>query len=101
MVTEYLLYPEEWKPYRSLQKIIWKPDERNYPQRSIRERLERIRLINFERGQGKEFYKRYFRRANMCDILILLSLPICSSCMQESKINYIKYHIPERLRKQG
>jgi hypothetical protein len=101
MVTEYLLYPEEWKPYRSLQKIIWKPDERNYPQRSIRERLERIRLINFEHGQGKEFYKRYFRRANMCDILILLSLHICSSCMQESKINYIKYHIPERLRKQG
>jgi hypothetical protein len=34
-VTEYLLYPEEWRPYRSLQKIVWKPDEKNYPHRSV------------------------------------------------------------------
>jgi hypothetical protein len=69
-------------------------------------RLERIRLINFEQGQGKEFYKRYFRMANKCDILNLLSLPICSSCIDASKvkgprINYIKDLVPKRLRKLG
>jgi hypothetical protein len=104
-ITEYLLHPEEWRPYRPSQRIVWKPSEKNYPQRSIRERLERIRLINFESGQGKEFYKRYFRMANMCDILILLSLPICSSCMSDpkntSKIKYIKYRIPATIRKHG
>lgn len=105
VVTEYLLYPEEWRPYRTSQKIVWKPNEKNYPQRSVRERLERIRLINFERRYGKDFYKRYFRRANMCDILNLLSLPICSSCMSDpknaSRINYIKSRTPMALRKQG
>src|SRR5919202_4585582 len=54
---------------------------------------------------GKKFYKRYFRSATICDILNLLSLPICSSCMNNpdnaSKINYIKSPIPMRVRKQG
>jgi hypothetical protein len=104
-VTDYLLYPEEWKQYWKTQKILWKPDEKKYPQRSIRERLERIRLLNFERKKGKEFYKRYFRKATMCDIVILLSLPVCSSCMQDPKlastIDYRKYHIQKYLRKQG
>jgi hypothetical protein len=106
-ITDYLilLQPEEWKRYKNTQKILWNPDEKNYPQRSIRERLERIRLINFERKKGKEFYKKYFRKATMCDILILLSLPVCSSCMQNpelsAKIDYRKYHIQKSLRKQG
>lgn len=109
IITEYFLYPEEWKPFRTQQKILWDQDERNYPQRSIRERLERIRLLNFESKGGKEFYRKYFRTATMCDILILLSLPICSSCIQKSdlatnkiqKINYRVYHISRSVRKQG
>ena len=105
LITEFLLYPEEWKPYRAIQKIVWNPDEKNYPQRSIRERLERIRLINFESKDGKQFYQKYFTKATMYDILILLSLPICHSCMQDPKIggkvNCRKYHVSTILRKQG
>lgn len=100
-VTEYLLYPEEWRPYRKTHKIIWNPDDKNYPQRSIRERLERIRLINLERKEGTEFYKKYFRKATGCDIHTLLSLPVCSSCMQKTPKNYTKFHTSMDLRKRG
>ena len=30
IINDYLLYPDEWKPYKTIQKILWKPDEKNY-----------------------------------------------------------------------
>ena len=42
----YFLDTEEWKPYRSIQKVTWKMEGSSNKNRSIKERLERIRLIN-------------------------------------------------------
>lgn len=53
----YFLETEEWKPYRSRQRLTWDLD-RNFPNRSIKERLERIRLLNMIEGEGKEVYKK-------------------------------------------
>jgi hypothetical protein len=98
---DYFAIPEEWKPYREQQRIIWDRDK-NHPNRSIKERLERIQLINVERADGKLFYKRFFRSASEADIILLFSLPICSECMREKrgKINFTRFRLNRELRRQ-
>jgi len=98
----YFLDPEEWKPYRSRQRVTWDFDRR-FPNRSIKERLERIRLINMLPEEGKAFYGKYFSSATSCDLTLLLSLPICETCMKDHKdeINYKEFHLDPKIRKTG
>lgn len=98
----YFLEPEEWKPYRSPQRMTWNFDRR-FPNRSIKERLERIRLINMVPEEGKAFYRKYFSSATPCDLTLLLSLPICETCMKDNKdkIKYREFHLDPRIRKTG
>lgn len=98
---DYLLADEEWKPYREKQRITWEP--RGFPNRSIKERLERIRLLNWIDREEKEFYKYYFANATECDLIILLALPICQKCMDKNnnQINYVQFHLDPEIRKLG
>ncbi|HEY3524919.1 MAG TPA: hypothetical protein VGK47_01890, partial [Nitrososphaeraceae archaeon] len=72
-----------WKPYRTAHKMSWKIDK-NMPNRSIRERLERIRLINHSHLKSKRFPKHYFSVATYYDVDVLFSLPICETCLKDS-----------------
>jgi hypothetical protein len=93
---DYFLYSEEWKPFRDKQRISWEFNK-NFPNRSVKQRLERIRLINLSRSKEKKFYKHYFATANQYDIGILFSLPICRDCIEEHKKNIKHINFPRTL----
>jgi hypothetical protein len=98
----YFIDSKEWKDFRSEQRVTWKFHS-NLPNRSIEERLERIRLLNFIKASGRKYYKRYFESASSCDLLNLLSLPICGECMKKRKgrVNFQEFHLDMALRKTG
>jgi hypothetical protein len=99
---DYFLDTKEWKPYKSIQRVTWEFDK-NSPNRSIKERLERIRLINMIDLEGKDFYKEYFSKACSCDLILLLSLPICEKCMTKykGKVNFKEFDLDPKIRKKG
>lgn len=99
----YFLDTEEWKPYRSIQKVTWKMEGSSNKNRSIKERLERIRLINMIDLEKKDFYKEYFSQASDCDLILLLCLPICDECMEkyENEVNFHEFHLDPEVRKEG
>jgi hypothetical protein len=99
---DYILDTREWKPYRSVQRVTWDFDK-NFPNRSINERLERLRLINMLPEEGKAFYQKYFSSASSCDLILLLSLPICEKCMKTRKdqVNYREFHLDPQIRRAG
>lgn len=99
---DYLIDTKEWKPYRSMQRMTWEFDSR-FPNRSIKERLERVRLLNFMPQTGRGFYDEYFAKASSCDLILLLSLPICAACMKklQGRINCQEFHLDTRIRKTG
>jgi hypothetical protein len=76
---DYYLFSRQWKPFRTKQEISWEINK-NLPNRSIKERLERVRIINSSRLSAKKFYKLYFSTASSRDIELLFSLPICKRC---------------------
>jgi len=98
----YFLKPKEWKEYRQKQKLFWDYNEK-YPHNIIKERLERIRLLNMSKQNSKEFPKWYFAHANKNDLKILFSLPICSECIKKrgKEINYEKSTLGKQSRKTG
>jgi hypothetical protein len=101
----YFLDTKEWKPYRSHQQVTWDMKKNSLPNRSIKERLERIRLINTINLEGKAFYKEYFSKASYCDFTLLLPLPICEKCMKnkenKGKIKFEEFHLDPKIRKRG
>lgn len=99
---DYFFDNEQWKPYRSIQRVTWEM-EGNLPNRSIKEKLERIRLINMIDLEGRDFFREYFSKASSCDLTLLLSLPICEKCMEKykNKINFFEYHLDPEIRKKG
>jgi hypothetical protein len=98
---DFYLFSDEWKPYRGVHKVSWKIDK-NLPNRSIFERLERIRLINQSRLNSKKFVKSYFGMATYHDIDLLFSLPICRACLKgKDDIIFTRYHASRISRKRG
>src|SRR3990172_5672127 len=98
----YLLETKECKPYRSEQRVTWGFDKR-LPNRSIKERLERILLLNFLEKTGRDFYGEYLANASSCDLILVLSLPLCADCIRsrKGKVNYQEFHLDTRIRKTG
>lgn len=101
-IFDYFLITEEWKPYRSIQRMTWE-FEKNLPYRSIKEKLERIRLINVIDLEGRDFYREYFSNATSCDLILLLALPVCKECRKKykEKINFIEFHLDPQIRRKG
>jgi len=99
----YFLDTKEWKPYKSTQQVTWKMEKNLLPNRTIQEKLERIRLINFIDLKDKNFYKEYFLKASECDLTLLLSLPICEKCLKKKKseVKFIEYDLDPKIRKKG
>lgn len=99
----YFLETKEWKPYKSKQQVTWDMVKYQLPNRSIKERLERIRLINFIDLKDKNFYKEYFSKASECDLILLLSLPICEKCVKKNKgeVKFEEFDLDPKIRKKG
>lgn len=99
---DMFLDTDAWKPYRSTQRMTWKSNPR-YPNRSIQERLERIRLLNMIKMRGKRFYNYYFSKASGCDLALLFFLPICKECVDKrgNQLNWVKFHLDQQLRRRG
>jgi hypothetical protein len=98
---DYYLFSDEWKAHRSDHKMSWKID-RNFPNRSIRERLERIRLVNLSNLNFKRFSKHYFLKSTYYDIDLLFSLSICKMCLDKrDDVVFTRYHSDRILRKKG
>jgi hypothetical protein len=100
----FFLYSKQWKPYRIKQRIYWE-FQKDFPNRSIKNRLENIKLLNLISGNVKRFYKRYIASASYCDFRNLFSLPICKSCKNDpqykGQVKYYPYHLNIKLRKKG
>ena len=99
---DYLLWDAKWKSYRKIQRVTWELNK-NLPKRSIRERLERIRLLNVIESEGKEFYQEYFSKCSGCDVTLLFALPICVDCMKinKDKVNFSEFHLDPKVRALG
>lgn len=85
-------------------RVYW--DKFDSPNRSMKQRLDRIKMLNSLRGHGKRLYKRYFLTASEVDLRLLLSLPICDECKNKQdknnlKMYYRRYHINSNVSKKG
>jgi len=77
--------------------------ETQLPHRSIKERLERIRLLNGVGEEGREWYRIYLSRSTFCDLSLLLSLPICKECAAKygQTVRFKEFHLDPEIRKKG
>lgn len=100
---DYLLATSRWKETRRLQRLTWDYHQ-EFPHRSLKERLERIRLLNLVPRSGKRFYRYYFSHSSGGDIMNLISLPICDFCREKpenKRLEIMPYRLDPKLRRRG
>ena len=98
---DYIL-GKRWKEFRNMQRMTWDYNK-NFPHRSVKERLARIRLINQVSLDGREFYHEYFSKCSSCDVILLFSLSICTDCKKNFKgrVDFNDFHLDPKVRSTG